>query len=66
MRTYLIIWSGQLVSLVGTAMSRFAIIIWAYQQDGRATTIALLGFFAFLPYVLVSPIAGVWIDRRHS
>ncbi len=62
-RTFLIIWFGQFVSRVGTAMTRFALLIWAYDQTGAATTVALLGFFGFLPYVLLSPIAGVWVDR---
>ncbi|WP_374688166.1 MFS transporter [Promineifilum sp.] len=62
-RTFLIIWFGQFVSRVGTAMTRFALLIWAYQQTGAATTVALLGFFAFVPYILFSPIAGVWVDR---
>jgi MFS transporter, DHA3 family, macrolide efflux protein len=58
-----IVWFGQLVSMLGTGMTRFALMIWAYQQTGSATTLALLGFFAWLPYVLVSPLAGVWVDR---
>ncbi len=62
-RTFLIIWLGQFVSRTGTAMTRFALLIWAYQQTGAATTVALLGFFGFLPYVLLAPLAGVWVDR---
>jgi MFS family permease len=62
-RTFLVIWLGQFVSRVGTAMTRFALLIWAYEQTGAVTTVALLGFFGFLPYVLLSPIAGVWVDR---
>jgi MFS family permease len=58
-----LIWFGQLVSLLGTAMTRFALLIWAYQQTGQATTLALLGFFAFIPYILLSPVAGVVVDR---
>jgi DHA3 family macrolide efflux protein-like MFS transporter len=58
-----IVWFGQLVSMLGTGMTRFALMIWAYQQTGSATTLALLGFFAWLPYVLISPLAGVWVDR---
>jgi len=62
-RIFLVIWLGQFVSRVGTAMTRFALLIWAYQQTGAATTVALLGFFGFLPYVLLAPLAGVWVDR---
>ena len=63
MRTFIIIWFGQLVSLLGTAMTRFALLIWAYEQTGKATTLALLGFFSFGLDLLLSPIAGVWVDR---
>jgi MFS family permease len=63
LQTFTIIWFGQLVSLLGTAMTRFALLIWAYQQTGEATTLALLGFFAFIPYILISPFAGVVVDR---
>ncbi|MCE7985568.1 MAG: MFS transporter [Caldilinea sp. CFX5] len=62
-RIFSIIWFGQLVSLFGTAMTRFALLIWAYQQTGAATTLALLGFFAWLPFIVVSPLAGVLVDR---
>ncbi len=63
MRTFTVIWFGQLVSLLGTAMTRFALLIWAYEQTGKATTLALLGFFSFGLDILLSPIAGVWVDR---
>ena len=51
-QTFSLIWFGQFISLLGTAMTRFALLIWAYQQTGEATTLALLGFFAFIPYIL--------------
>ena len=63
MRTFVIIWLGQLVSRIGTAMTRFAFLVWVYQETGLATNVALLGFFAFLPFLIISPFAGVWIDR---
>lgn len=63
MRIFSILWFGQFVSLLGTGMTRFALLIWAYQQTGAATTLALLGFFSFMPYILLSPVAGVWVDK---
>lgn len=63
MKTFITIWFGQLISRIGTAMTRFALLIWAYEQTGSATTVALLGFFSFGPLVVVGPLAGVWIDR---
>jgi MFS transporter, DHA3 family, macrolide efflux protein len=58
-----ILLAGQAVSLLGTGMSRFAVMIWAYQQTGTALSLALLGFFSCVTYVIASPFAGVLIDR---
>jgi MFS family permease len=63
MKTFIVIWSGQLVSQMGTAMTRFALLIWAYQRTGQATALALLGFFSLVPFVIATPIAGVLVDR---
>jgi len=63
MQTFLVIWFGQFVSLSGTEMTRFALLTWTYQQTGQATTLALLGFASFILDILLSPFAGVIIDR---
>jgi MFS transporter, DHA3 family, macrolide efflux protein len=63
MKIFTLIWFGQLISIMGTSMTKFAMIIWAYEQVGRATTTALLGFFSILPYVLLSPLAGALVDK---
>lgn len=63
LRGFLVVWAGQLVSLVGSAMTRFAITIWAYQETGSATALALVAVFAFGPSVLLSPVAGALVDR---
>lgn len=63
MRAFTVVWVGQLVSLFGTAMSQFALTVWAYQITEEATALALVAFFSFTPGVLVSPIAGAMVDR---
>lgn len=55
--------SGQLVSLVGSGMSQFALTIWAFEKTGLATSLALMGFFYMVPLILISPFAGAWVDR---
>jgi len=60
---FTIIWIGQLLSLLGTNMTAFALTIWAWEATGQATALALVGFFNFAPAVLVSPIAGALVDR---
>jgi len=60
---FIVIWLGQVLSLTGTAMTAFAITIWAWQVTGEATVLALVGFFSFAPALLFSPIAGALVDR---
>jgi DHA3 family macrolide efflux protein-like MFS transporter len=60
---FTIIWIGQLVSMFGTAMTNFALTIWAWEVTGQATALALVAFFAFAPALLVTPFAGALVDR---
>lgn len=62
-RNFLLLWAGQVASLLGTSMTRFALMLWGWEQTGEATTLALLGFFAIGTTVLLSPLAGVLADR---
>lgn len=63
MLAFTIVWLGQMVSMLGTGMARFAITIWAWQETGEATTLALVGLFSYGPTVLLSPLAGALVDR---
>jgi DHA3 family macrolide efflux protein-like MFS transporter len=63
MPAFTIIWFGQMVSFLGTGMTRFALTIWAWQITGSATALALVAFFAYGPTVVMSPIAGALVDR---
>lgn len=63
MQVFTLVWFGQFISIMGTSMTKFALMIWAYEKVGTATTTALLGFSSLLPYVILSPIAGVIVDR---
>jgi len=63
MLAFMTISFGQLVSILGSTMSAFALTIWAWQVTGQATTLALVTFATFAPSILVSPLAGALIDR---
>jgi MFS family permease len=63
MRAFTVVWAGQVISMLGTAMSQFAYTIWAYEATGKATALALVAFFSFTPTILLSPIAGALVDR---
>lgn len=63
LRPFIIVWIGQVVSILGSAMTGFGVSIWLYEQNGQASTLtwAMVSFFA--PVVLLSPIAGTLVDR---
>ncbi|HWQ21354.1 MAG TPA: MFS transporter [Clostridia bacterium] len=63
MAAFTIVWFGQVVSLVGTAMTGFALTLWAYRTTGLATALSMVAFFGFAPMIIMSPIAGVLVDR---
>ncbi len=63
MRSFVLIWIGQVFSLIGSAMTHFGLGIWAWEKTGQATPLALVGFFGFAPMILITPIAGVLVDR---
>ena len=58
-----VVWLGQLVSMTGSGMTRFALTIWVWQQTGEATALALVAIFSFAPAIIFSPIAGAIVDR---
>ncbi|MBZ5494592.1 MAG: MFS transporter [Acidobacteriia bacterium] len=63
MRSFLVIWFGQLISLVGSGMTSFAVGIWVYQRTGSITRFALISVSVMLPGIIISPLAGAMVDR---
>ena len=63
MAGYTVVWFGQLVSIIGTGMTQFGLVIWMWTETGSATAVALTAFFAFVPNVVMMPFAGVLVDR---
>jgi MFS family permease len=65
MFAFSLVWVGQTISLLGSAMTGFALTIWAYQLTGSATALALVGFFHIVPLLVLSPVAGAIVDRSN-
>jgi len=67
MQTFLIVWIGQVVSLLGSKLTEFALGFWildqTYKDTGTITQFALTILFMYLPKVIISPLAGVIVDR---
>jgi MFS transporter, DHA3 family, macrolide efflux protein len=66
MRRFILIWSGQVVSLLGNSMLRFSFVIAAWTRGERATAVTALVLCAMVPQVLLSPVAGAIIDRARK
>ncbi len=62
-RIFLLVWLGELVSVIGSGLTTFGVGIWIYDRTGSATQYALIYFFASIPQILVSPLVGVVVDR---
>lgn len=62
-RAFVLIASGQAVSLIGSSAAQFALIWYLASKTGSSMVMALSGLAAFLPQFLLGPIAGVWVDR---
>jgi MFS transporter, DHA3 family, macrolide efflux protein len=64
MRVFLLVWFGQVISLIGSELTQFALGVWALEKTGGAVTqFALISLFIYLPQVIISPIAGALVDR---
>jgi amino acid adenylation domain-containing protein len=63
MGRFLAVAAGQLVSMTGTALTEFALPIWAYLQTQSLLRFALFAVAGVLPGILVAPVAGALVDR---
>jgi MFS transporter, DHA3 family, macrolide efflux protein len=63
MLAFLIILVGQLFSVLASSMSHFALTIWMYQQTESAFALGMMQVFFITPFLIISPFAGVMVDR---
>ncbi len=63
MRTFYLIWFGQMISIIGSSLTSFGLGVWVFERTGSATQFALIAVAAVLPGILISPIAGAVVDR---
>ncbi|MER7432107.1 amino acid adenylation domain-containing protein [Nonomuraea rubra] len=63
LRPFYTVAGGQIVSALGTALSSFALGVWAYQRSGEILDLALVTMLAQIPAVLLTPLGGALADR---
>jgi len=62
-KTFAVIWSGQLASILSSSVVAFAIIFWVSLETGSAQVLALATIAGMLPQSLLGPLVGVYVDR---
>jgi MFS family permease len=63
MRKYTIIWFGEVASIVGSALTSFALGVWIYERTGSVSLFSLNLLAYAVCGLLVMPFAGVIADR---
>jgi len=64
MRRFLALWTGELLSSLGSAVARFALGVWVLEHTGSVTSFALVAACASAPPILLGARAGAFADRH--
>jgi DHA3 family macrolide efflux protein-like MFS transporter len=57
------IWTGQALSLIGSALTQFVLLWWITDTVGTPSALAIAGMMALLPQALLGPLGGTLADR---
>ncbi|MCR5599806.1 MAG: MFS transporter [Ruminococcus sp.] len=63
LKYYLLLWSTQSASALGSSMTSYALVLWLYMNSGSALKTAMLTICSYTPYVLMSIFAGALSDK---
>ena len=62
-KDFILVIIGQIISLFGNAVLRFALPLYLFDQTGSPTLLGLVSAGSFLPMVVLSPVGGIVADR---
>ena len=60
---FTIVCLGQIVSVLASSMTGFALTIYVFEETGQATTLGIMTTSYLVPFLIFSPIAGAMVDR---
>ena len=63
MSTFILLWLGQTISLIGSGLTSFALGVSIYQTNGSIAQFSLIYLCAELPAILIAPLSGTIVDR---
>lgn len=62
-KKFIIIWTGQLFSILSSSIAQFSIVLWISLKTGSAEVLSFATIAALLPQAVLGPFAGVFVDR---
>ena len=62
-RNFIMVVLGQIISLFGNAVLRFALPLYLLNQTGSAALFGIVSACAFIPMIVLSPVGGIFADR---
>lgn len=62
-RNFLMVVIGQIISLFGNAILRFALPLYLLNETGAAALFGIVSACAFIPMIVLSPVGGIFADR---
>ena len=65
-KNYMLLLIGQTVSQLGSSMTSFAIVIWAYSSTGQVMSSSLLAICSSVPYLIISLFGGAVADNMNK
>lgn len=61
--TFFLIWTGQMISVIGSSLVQFALVWWMTEKTGSAAVLATASIISLLPQVVLGPFVGALVDR---
>ena len=65
-RNFIMVVLGQIISLFGNAVLRFALPLYLLNQTGSAALFGIVSACAFIPMIVLSPVGGIFADRVYK
>ena len=62
-KKFIIIWTGQLFSILSSSIAQFSMVLWIGMETGSAEVLSYAAIAGLLPQILLGPMAGVFVDR---
>lgn len=63
LKDFLMLWSTQSISQLGSSITAFALTLWLYDKTGSSLSTAAFTICSYTPYILMSIFAGALTDR---